>query len=69
MTRPLTAHGLKAILTRAGVDHPALEIRDDQAVWTDVETGQRSTSVVASGPREGCSQRPTLAGTIRNAMM
>ncbi len=50
--RPLTARGLKAMLTRAGVDHSALEIRDDYAVWTNAETGQRSTSVVVSGPKE-----------------
>jgi hypothetical protein len=50
--QPLTARGLKAMLTRAGVDHSALEIRDDYAVWTNVETGQRSTSVVVSGPNE-----------------
>jgi hypothetical protein len=40
------------MLTRAGVDHSALEIRDDSAVWTNVETGERSTSVVVSGPKE-----------------
>jgi hypothetical protein len=50
--RPVTARGIKGMLTRAGVDHPALEIRDDYAVWTNVETGQRSTSVVVSGPKE-----------------
>jgi hypothetical protein len=50
--RPLTARGLKAILTRAGVDHAALEIRDDPAIWTNVETGERGTSVVVSGPEE-----------------
>ena len=50
--RPLTARGLKAMLTRAGVDHSALEIHEDPAVWTNVETGQRSTSVVVSGPKE-----------------
>ena len=50
--RPLTARGLEAILTRAGIDHSALEIRDDPAVWTNVETGERSTSVVVSGPKE-----------------
>jgi hypothetical protein len=50
--RPLTARGLKAILTRAGVSHSALEIRDDPAVWTNVETGERSTSVVVGGPKE-----------------
>jgi hypothetical protein len=50
--RPLTARGLKAILTRAGVDHSALEIRDDPAIWTNVETGERGTSVVVSGPKE-----------------
>jgi hypothetical protein len=50
--RPLTARGLKAMLTRAGVDHSELEIRDDYAVWTNVETGQHSTSVVISGPKD-----------------
>jgi hypothetical protein len=37
---------------RAGVDHSALEIHDDPAVWTNVETGERSTSVVVSGPKD-----------------
>lgn len=50
--RPLSARGLKAMLTRAGVDHSALEIRDDPAVWTNVETGEQSTSVVVSGPKD-----------------
>lgn len=50
--RPLTARGLKTMLARAGVDHSALEIRDDYAVWTNVETGQRSTSVAVSGPKD-----------------
>jgi hypothetical protein len=40
------------MLTRAGLEHSALEIRDDYAVWTNVETGQRSTSVEVSGPKE-----------------
>jgi hypothetical protein len=48
---PLTARGVKAMLTRAGVDHSALELRDDPAVWVNVETGERSTSVVVSGPK------------------
>jgi len=50
--RPPTARGLKAMLTRAGVDHSGLDIRDDPAVWTNVETGERGTSVVVSGPGE-----------------
>jgi hypothetical protein len=52
MTRPLTARGLKAILTRAGVGHSALRIRDDPSVWVNVETGERSTSVIVSGPED-----------------
>lgn len=55
--RPLSVRGLKAMLTRAGVDHPALEIRDEPAVWTNAETGQRSTSVVVSGPKDAASRR------------
>ena len=31
---PLTARGLKAMLTRAGVDHYTLTITDDPEVWT-----------------------------------
>lgn len=48
--RPLTARGLKAILTCAGVDHSALQVRDHPPVWTNVETRERSTSVIVSGP-------------------
>jgi hypothetical protein len=50
--RPLTARGVKAILTRAGIDYSALEIREDFTVWTNVETGEQSTCVVVSGPKE-----------------
>lgn len=49
---PLTARGLKAILTRGGVDHSALKIDNDYAVWTNVETGERGTSVMVTGPKE-----------------
>jgi hypothetical protein len=54
--RPLTARGLKAVLTRAGVGHSALQIRDDPAVWTNAETGERSTWVIVIGPKESRSQ-------------
>jgi hypothetical protein len=50
--RPLTGRGLKAILTRAGVGHSALEVRDDPAVRTNVETGERRRSVVVGGPKD-----------------
>lgn len=52
MTRQLTARAVKAMLSRAGVDHSGLEIADDPAVWTDVETGRQATSVVIRGPEE-----------------
>jgi hypothetical protein len=50
--RPLTSRGLKAMLTRGGVDHSGLQVEDDPAVWTNVETGERGTSVVVSGPKQ-----------------
>lgn len=51
MSRPLTARGIRMMLTRAGIDHSALTITDDPAVWTDLETGTRSTSVKIEGPK------------------
>jgi hypothetical protein len=48
----LTARAVKAMLTRAGVDCSALEIRDDPAVWRDLSTGRTSTSVIIEGPKE-----------------
>jgi hypothetical protein len=53
---PLTARGLKGMLTRGGVDHSDLQVGDDPAVWEDVETGERGTSVVVSGPKEARRQ-------------
>lgn len=50
--RPLTARGLRAMLTRSGVDHSQLAITDDPAVWTELETGKRSTSVIVKGPED-----------------
>lgn len=50
--RRLTARGVKAMLTRAGVDCSALTITEDPAVWTDLETGRQSTSVKIEGPKE-----------------
>ena len=50
--RDLTVRGVKAILTRAGVDHLALEVFHDPALWTDLETGRQGTSVVIKGPKE-----------------
>jgi hypothetical protein len=52
MTRPLTARGVKAMLTRAGIDHSELQIGEDPVVWTDVETGKRSTYVIICGPAD-----------------
>ena len=53
MTAPLTARGVKIMLGRAGVDYSGLVIRDEHAVWIDVETGERSQgSVVIEGPRD-----------------
>ena len=49
---PLTVRGVKTMLTRAGVDYSALTITYDPAVWTDVETGRWSTSVLIKGPEE-----------------
>ena len=50
--RPLTARGVKTMLTRAGVDYSALTITEDPAVWTDLETGRQGTSVKIEGPKE-----------------
>lgn len=47
---PLTARGIKNMLTRAGIDYSGLTFTDDPAVWTDVETGASSTSVKVEGP-------------------
>jgi hypothetical protein len=47
----LTARGVKLMLTRACVDYSGLVIKDDPAVWVDVETGAARTSVVISGPK------------------
>jgi hypothetical protein len=49
---PLTARGVKAMLTRARVDCCDLEITDGPVVWRDVETGERTTSVLITGPEE-----------------
>ena len=54
--RDLTARGVKAMLTRAGVDYSALTITHDPTVWTDLETGAQSTSVKIEGPK---TQRET----------
>lgn len=48
--RPLTPRGVKAMLTREGVDYSALTITHDPEVWRDVETGVGSTSVKVEGP-------------------
>jgi hypothetical protein len=50
MTRPLTARGVKAMLARSGIDCSRLTITDDPTVWRDLETGERTTSVVIEGP-------------------
>ncbi|HET9974331.1 MAG TPA: hypothetical protein VFQ68_39280 [Streptosporangiaceae bacterium] len=52
MTDPgqLTAAEVAAMLAGAGVDCSALDIRDDPAVWRDLETGRSYTSVVIRGP-------------------
>jgi hypothetical protein len=55
-TKPLTARGVKRMLTRAGVDHSALTITDDSAVWANLETGATSTSVVIRGDDEARRQ-------------
>lgn len=52
MSRPLTARGVRAILTRSGVDHSALTITDDPAEWRDVMTGVAHTSIRIEGPKE-----------------
>jgi hypothetical protein len=57
-TRAITARGVKAMLARSGVDYSALVITDDPAVWTDVETGEQTTSVVIEGPKE--ARRPAF---------
>ena len=49
--RNLTARGVKTMLTRAGVDHSALTIRDDDTVRRDLETGA-AAAVIIEGPRE-----------------
>lgn len=45
----LTARGVKNMLGRAGVDHSALTITDDPAIWVDLETGRASNSVKIEG--------------------
>jgi hypothetical protein len=50
--RDLTVRCVKAMLTKAGVDHCALEIYRDPAVWTNLETGRQKTSVVIKGPKD-----------------
>lgn len=50
--KPLTARGVRAMLTRSGVDASQLEIGDDSRVWTDLQTGRSSTSVIIRGPRD-----------------
>jgi hypothetical protein len=40
------------MLARSGVDYSGLTITDDPVVWRDVETGERSTSVVIEGPKD-----------------
>jgi hypothetical protein len=50
--RRLTARGVKAMLTRSGVDYSGLEISDDPTAWRDLETGHVSTNVVINGPEE-----------------
>jgi hypothetical protein len=56
MKGQLTARGVKAMLTRAGVDHSALEITSDPTVWRDVETNELTTSVIVAGPKEQRTQ-------------
>ena len=46
----LTVREIEAMLTKSGVDHSALEIYHDPAVWTNLETGAQRTSVVIKGP-------------------
>jgi ribosomal protein S11 len=38
------------MLRRSGVDYSVLLITDDPVVWRDVETGERTTSVIVRGP-------------------
>lgn len=40
------------MLTESGVDVSELVISDDPAVWTDIESGERGTSVRVEGPKE-----------------
>jgi hypothetical protein len=40
------------MLTRARVDYCDLEITDGPVVWRDVETGERTTSVLITEPEE-----------------
>jgi hypothetical protein len=49
--RNLTARGVKTMLTRAGVDHSALTIRDDDTVRRNLETGA-AAAVIIEGPKE-----------------
>lgn len=56
MRAPLTARGVKTMLTRAGVDYSALTITDDPDVWVDIETGIGSTSVRIEGPEDARRQ-------------
>jgi hypothetical protein len=48
--KPLTARGVKMILTRAGVNHSELKIFADPTIWRDIETGRTHTYIVISGP-------------------
>lgn len=52
----LTARDVQEILTQAGVDHSALTIVDDPAVWTNIETGKSGTSVRIDGPKDARQQ-------------
>jgi hypothetical protein len=52
MATNVTARGIKAMLTRAGVNYSALTITDDSAVWTNLETGRSTTSVKIEGPKD-----------------
>ena len=50
--KPLTARGVKTLLTKAAVDYSALTITDDPDVWVNIQTGIGNTSVKIEGPRE-----------------
>jgi hypothetical protein len=50
--KPLTARGVKLILSRNGVNHSALTITDDPQMWTDLDTGAKTASVKIEGPKE-----------------